>query len=237
VSAPELIRWDVPGPYEVVFTTRRGGVSEGPFASLNLGRKTGDQPARVDENRRRVCAAVGADPERLTLNYQLQSARVNRAVARTRGTPGDGLWTDERDLPMLALAADCLPIALARQNGRPGVAVLHVGWAGLLGGIVEAGVAALGEGRLAAAVGPAIGPCCYDVREDVAAPFRARFGGDVLHAGRLDLWLAAERAFRESGVEEVERLDLCTACHPDLFFSQRRDGRPRGVHGVLARVA
>jgi polyphenol oxidase len=234
----ELIRWDAPGPYDVVFSTRRGGVSEGPFASLNLGRKLGDVPERVDENRRRLCAATGAELDRLTLNYQRHTAQVNRAVAGRRGQTGDGLWTDEPELPLLALGADCALIGLARVNGdRPAAAVLHAGRIGLLAGIVEAGVAALGSGRVAAVVGPTIGPCCYEVGEEVAAPFRARFGADVVSGRKLDLWTSAERALREAGCASVERLDLCTACDPDRFFSYRRDGKPRGGHGVLARVA
>ncbi len=232
------LRWDAPGPYEVVFTTRAGGVSEGPYASLNLGRKTGDDVERVDENRRRACAEIGADVERLALNYQMHTALVHRARPGARGEPGDGLWSDEPDLPILALSADCLPIALARSNGRaPAVAVVHVGWRGLLAGMIESAVAALGGGALAAAVGPAIGPCCYEVRDDVAGPFRARFGPGIVEAGRLDLWRAAEDALEGAGVTQVERVDLCTACHPELFFSHRRDGKPRGVQGVLARVA
>jgi purine-nucleoside/S-methyl-5'-thioadenosine phosphorylase / adenosine deaminase len=233
----ELIRWDAPGPYDVVFSTRRGGVSEGPFATLNLGRRLGDVPERVDENRRRLCAATGTDIDRLALNYQRHTAQVNRAVAGRRGETGDGLWTDEPELPLLALGADCALIGLARVNGeRPAVAVLHAGRIGLLAGIVEAGVAALG-GRVAAVVGPAIGPCCYEVGEEVAAAYRARFGADVVSGRKLDLWTSAERALREAGCTSVERLDLCTACDPDRFFSYRRDGKPRGGHGVLARVA
>jgi YfiH family protein len=232
------LRWDAPGPYEVVFTTRVGGVSDGPYASLNLGRKTGDDVERVDENRRRACAAIGADEERLALNYQMHTALVHAARPGARGELGDGLWTDEPDLPVLAMSADCLPISLARANGRaPAVAVVHAGWRGLLAGMVESAVAALGGGTLAAAVGPAIGPCCYEVREDVAEPFRARFGRAIVKGGHLDLWRAAEDALREAGVTEVQRFDLCTACHPELFFSHRRDGKPRGVQGVLARVA
>ena len=90
-----MIRWDAAGPYAVVFSTRDGGVSEGPFASLNLGRMTGDDVERVDENRRRLCAAVGADAERLALNRQVHSTLVHRAEPGARGEPGDGLWTDE----------------------------------------------------------------------------------------------------------------------------------------------
>jgi YfiH family protein len=232
-----LIRWDAPGPYEVVFSTRRGGVSEGPFASLNLGRRLGDVPERVDENRRRLCAEVGTDPKRLALNFQRHTAVVNRAQPGVRGVTGDGLWSDEPDVPMLALGADCALVALARTNGdKAGLAVLHAGRIGLLAGIAEAGARALG-GRPLAVVGPTIGPCCYEVGEEVAGPFRARFGADVVRRGRLDLWTATERALRAAGCASVERLDLCTSCNPDVFFSYRRDGKPRGGHGVLARVA
>ena len=232
-----MIRWDATGPYEVVFTTRTGGVSEGPYASLNLGRKTGDDVERVDENRRRACAEIDADAARLALNYQVHSTLVHRAREGDRGAvQGDGLWTDEPGLPILALGADCLPIALARANGAaPAVCVLHAGRIGLLNSIVEAGVTALG-GPVAAAIGPSIGPCCYEVGEEVAAPYRGRFGAGIMRGRKLDLWQAAERELREAGVAQIERLDLCTACNPELFFSHRRDGKPRGVQGVLARV-
>lgn len=232
-----MIRWDAPGPYSVVFSTRRGGVSEGPFDSLNLGRLTADEPERVDENRRRLLREAGGEPERLTLNRQTHSSTVRRARAGERGEPGDGLWTEEPGVPLLALTADCLPVALARRQGeRPGAAVLHVGWRGLLLGVVEAGAAALG-GRQAAAIGPGIGPCCFEVGEEVAAPFRARFGAEVVHGRAVDLWAAAERALRDAGVEDVERVDLCTACHPELFFSHRRDRGVTGRQGVVALVA
>ena len=220
-----MIRWEAaPGPYDVVFSTREGGVSDGPFASLNLGRATADDPERVEENRRRLCAEVGADPDAVAMNYQHHSADVLAARAGSRGERGDGLWTDERGLPLLALAADCLPIALARANGgRPALAVLHAGWRGLLGGIASAGVNALGGGMVSAMIGPGIGPCCYEVGDEVARPFREAFGDDVVRDGRLDLWTSAERALRAAGCERVERLDLCTSCERDRFFSHRRD--------------
>jgi polyphenol oxidase len=232
-----VIRWEVDG-YEVAFTTRVGGVSEGPYASLNLGRKSGDEPERADENRRIACATIGADVERLALNYQVHSARVLRAVAGGRGEHADGLWTDEPGLPILAMSADCLPLALARMDGGgPAVAVLHAGWKGLLAGIVEAGTQALGGGALAAAIGPGIGPCCYEVGDEVAAPFRARFGDDVMHGRHLDLWTSAERALRAAGVARVDRFDRCTACEPETFFSHRRDHGVTGRQGVIAYVA
>lgn len=231
-----LIRWDAPGPYRVAFSTRVGGVSAPPFDTLNLGRLTEDDPERVEENRRRLCAGVEAEFDRLTLNRQVHSATVHRARAGSRGVPGDGLWTDEPEVPMLKIAADCLPIALARANGRPALALLHAGWQGLLEGIVAAGVTALGQGRLRAVIGPGIGPCCYEVREDVAAPYRAAFGREIVRDGRLDMWSAAEQALRAAGCAHVERIDLCTSCHPELFFSHRRDGARTGRQGVLGAV-
>jgi YfiH family protein len=234
-----VIRWeDAPGPYEVAFSTREGGVSEGPYASLNLGRATADEPERVNENRRRFCAEIGAAPDALAMNYQHHSADVLRARAGSRGARGDGIWTDERGLPVLALAADCLPIALARANGsEPALALLHAGWRGLLEGIVPAGVSALGSRTVAAVVGPAIGPCCYEVGEDVADRFRRAFGFGLYRDGRLDLWTAAERALRAAGCVRVDRIDLCTACSPERFFSHRRDEGITGRQGVIGRIS
>lgn len=234
-----MIRWEeAPGPYEVVFSTRVGGVSEGPFASLNLGRATADEPERVDENRRRLCAEVGADPDALTLNYQYHSADVLKARPGARGDCADGLWTDERGVPLLALAADCLPIALARANGRtPALAVLHAGWRGLLGSIASTGVAALGGGLVSAMIGPGIGPCCYTVGDEVAARFRRTFGLGLVRDGKLDLWSAAERALRNAGCTRVDRVDICTACAPERFFSHRRDNGLTGRQGVIGLIA
>lgn len=232
-----MIHWDVRGPYSVVFTTRNGGVSEGPYASLNLGLRVGDVPEHVQENRRRACAEIGADAEKLAMNYQVHSEHVHRAVPGMRGERwGDGLWTDEEGVPVLALTADCVPVALARAKGTPAVGVLHAGRIGLLAGVLEAGVRALGS-KVAAAIGPSAGPCCYEVGDEVAAPYRARFGADVMRGRKLDLWESTERALRDAGVTSVERVDLCTICNPQLFFSHRRDGKPRGTQGVLAVVA
>jgi YfiH family protein len=232
-----LIPWDAPGPYAVAFSTRGGGVSKGSFHSLNLGLLTHDDAANVNENRRRLCKAAGADSTRLAMNRQVHAATVNRAQAGERGREGDGLWTNEPGVPMLKVTADCLPIALARRNGEePALALLHAGRLGLLQGIVEAGVAALG-GKLATVICPGIGPCCYEVGEDIADAYRARFGTKALHGRNLDLWTVAERVLRAAGVESVERLDLCTACDPVRFFSHRRDGPVTGRQGVIGYVA
>jgi YfiH family protein len=232
-----MIRWQAPGPYVVAFATRNGGVSAGPYASLNLGVLTSDAPANVDENRRRLCGAVGADLGRLAMNRQVHAAEVHRALAGVRDREGDGLWTDERGLPMLKLTADCLPVAVTRTRGRPALALLHVGRLGLLEGVVAAGVAAVDGGATAAIVGPGIGPCCYEVGDEIRAAYRARFGPSAVSGRNLDLWTAVERALRDAGVRTVERTDVCTACHPDEYFSHRRDGGVTGRQGVIGYVA
>jgi YfiH family protein len=168
---------------------------------------------------------------------------VTRADARGIVTPGtvydhcDGLWSDEPGRAMLLLTADCMPIALARREGeRPALAILHAGWRGLLSGIVGVGVRALGSRRLVAAIGPSIGPCCYEVGEEVAAPFAEAFGDDVVRDGKLDLWTSAERALRAAGVDRVDRFDACTSCQGSRFFSHRRDSGRTGRQGVIAYV-
>jgi purine-nucleoside/S-methyl-5'-thioadenosine phosphorylase / adenosine deaminase len=243
VSPLPLIRWDAPGPYRVAFSTRVGGVSGAPFDTLNLGVLTGDDAERVVENRRLLCGELELDPEVATMAWQQHGSRVVQARPEGIVTPetstheaADGIWSDARGQGLMLVAADCLPITLVRVNGgRPGVAVLHVGWKGLLGGIVAEGARALG-GRLAGVIGPGIGPCCYEVRDDVAEPYRRVFGHEIVRGDRLDMWSAAERALRDAGCGNVERTDLCTSCHPELFFSHRRDGERTGRQGVLAAI-
>ena len=238
----KLFPWDAPGPHRVVFSTRLGGVSDGPYSSLNLGILTDDAPERVVVNRQRLCEAVGADPETATMAWQVHGARVAEADSRGVLAPGtvyercDGLWSERAGQAMMLLTADCLPVALCRTSGRSGLAVLHVGWRGLLAGIAEAGVRALGDGGLAAAVGPGIGPCCYEVGEEVAAPFAERFGSDVVRGGKLDLPAATARALRAAGCETVEESGLCTSCEATLFFSHRRDRGRTGRQGVVAYI-
>jgi YfiH family protein len=231
-----IFRWEAPGPYRVAFSTREGGVSEGPYASLNLGLLTQDESANVTENRRRLCAEVDAQPARLALNRQVHGTTVRRAAPGDRHERADGLWTDEPGLPMLAMTADCVPVAIARvkrtrTRSAPRLAILHVGWRGLADGVIASGVNAL-DGPVAAAIGPAIGPCCYEVGSEVAELFDT----DLVEAGTLDLWTSAERALRAAGVEEVERVDVCTSCHPELFFSHRRDAGVTGRQGVIGVI-
>jgi copper oxidase (laccase) domain-containing protein len=114
--------------------------------------------------------------------------------------------------------------------------VLHVGWRGLLAGIAQAALRELGDGPLNAVIGPGIGPCCYEVGEEVAGPFRERYGAEVLHGPNLDMYASTEKALYAAGCTSVERVEMCTSCHPDLFFSHRRDGARTGRQGIVARI-
>lgn len=231
-----ILRCDMPPGYAAAFTTRVGGVSRAPYDSLNLGLLTDDDRGRVTENRRLACAELGLEAERLAMNRQVHGAAVHRARAGERRTAGDGLWTDEPEVPLLALGADCFPIVLARRD-RPALAVLHAGRMGLLAGILEAGVDSLGGAGVEAWVGPGIGPCCYEVGLEVAGRYRGRFGSSVVRSRYLDLRRVADRLLRAAGAARVEHLDECTACAPDTFFSHRRDGSRTGRQGVIACIA
>jgi YfiH family protein len=168
---------------------------------------------------------------------------VTEADARGIVTPGmvyercDGLWTDQARRALVLLTADCFPVALVRTGGSPRLAVLHVGWRGLLEGIAREGVEAMEGDGVAAAIGPGIGPCCYEVGDEVSEPFRAVFGDDVVTGRRLDLGLATERALFRAGCASVERNGRCTSCEADLFFSHRRDRGRTGRQGVIAYIA
>ena len=229
------------GPASILFTTREGGISAPPYASLNLSFLTGDDAGCVAENRRRAVAAAGGDPAFAAGLRQVHGSQIHDA--RATGTDGfldgsraplegDGLVTSEPGLTLAAFGADCTITALVSSGPRPRVAVVHAGWTGLLGGALEAAVSAVGEAPLCV-VGPSAGPCCYTVRAAVADPLRRRFGADAVADGRADLWLCAERALRGAGASQVTVLRRCTICDSSLF-SHRREGAPGGRQAVLA---
>jgi YfiH family protein len=238
-----LLRWAAAPPgVDVAFTSRAGGVSSGPFRSLNLGALTADDSANVAENRLRAVTAAGGDGAAATMAWQVHGSDVREVDERPAPgrflEPGaeafpksDGLATSLRGRPLVLLTADCLPVAIARADGSR-LALLHAGWRGLVAGIVERGVEAVG-GPAAAAVGPGAGPCCYEVGDDVGDVLRSRFGDDVVRAGRADLWLAARRALEGAGVTDVEVAGECTICGGERYFSHRRDRGTTGRQGVV----
>jgi YfiH family protein len=236
MSTPAPIELDLPGA-RVAFSTRLGGVSEGPYRSLNLGVLTDDEPERVGENRRRVATAAGLDTGSVAMGWQVHGAELAEWTERPEVddllAPGaplaqvDGHLTDLAGLGLLVLGADCMPVALA-EPGR--VAMLHCGWRGLAAGIVAAAVARFDEPPVAA-LGPAIGRCCYEVGPEVLAEFEDLDG--VAEGRMLDIRAVAHRRLEAAGVTRIHDVDLCTSCREDLFFSHRRDA---GVTGRQAGI-
>jgi purine-nucleoside/S-methyl-5'-thioadenosine phosphorylase / adenosine deaminase len=222
------------------FSTRIGGLSEAPYDSLNVGILTGDDPERVGENRRRLAASIERDPQGVVMARQDHGAELRRhdapqeprvfAGAVKSSDRADGQVTSNPDLTPLVLVADCLPVAMV---GAGGVAMAHCGWRGLAGGIV-AGAAEAVEAE-AAAIGPGIGPCCYEVGEEVLTAFADLDG--VARGRMLDLTAVATALLERAGVGTIESSGLCTSCHPELFYSHRRDGERTGRQGGLAWMA
>src|ERR1700761_81176 len=224
----------------VGFGSRVGGVSKAPYDTLNIGVLTDDADSAVVENRRRLAAAVGVDPHDVPIGLQVHKADLAVHAARQEPSPFaepgtaleevDGHVVRRAGLAPLVLTADCLPVALA---GPTGVGMLHCGWRGLAAGIVAKG-AALVEAKTAA-IGPGIGPCCYEVGPEVLDVF-AELGEGIADGRMLDLPEVARRLLAQAGVEEVESAGLCTFCEPELFFSHRRDAGRTGRMGNLAWI-
>jgi YfiH family protein len=217
------------------FFTRRGGVSTGLYASLNVGVGSGDDPDAVAENRRRAAAALGAGPEGLLTCYQIHSASVVTAAAPWSERPrADGVATRTPGLVCGALAADCAPVLLADPQARVAAAA-HAGWRGALAGVVESAVAAMTElgaarERIVAAVGPCIGPNSYEVGLDFLTAFEAadpanvRFfaaGEDPQHR-YFDLPGFVLGRLAAAGVGTSEWIGADTLADPEMFFSNRR---------------
>jgi YfiH family protein len=240
----EGVRWleaDLGGA-RAAFSTRLGGVSEPPFDFLNLGILTDDAPEAVTENRRRLASALGREPEQVAFALQVHGTRLiehpnefrgsfvvhSRTKEPRNGVPeADGHVVRAPGPAALVFVADCLPMAL---YGPGGLAMVHAGWRGLAGGIVASAAEAV-EANIAA-IGPGIGPCCYEVGEEVLDAF-AGLGEGIAARRMLDLPEVARRLLAEAGVEQVESAGLCTSCERELFFSHRRDhgrtGRQVGI--------
>jgi len=234
-------------------TTRAGGCSAPPYQGLNLGFRSGDDPDAVLENRAIVAQILGFEPESFTAAEQVHGASVAvvRGADRGRGAVAaedtlrgvDALITNEPDLPLVILVADCAAVSLYDTRGNA-IAMVHAGWKGTLARIVEKALAAMAReygtrpADVVAGLSPAIGPCHYPVGSDVAESFRAAFGSDAAGflgggaEGRvtLDLWKANLAQLVGVGVppERIEVDRICSACNADLFYSYRRDGARTG---------
>lgn len=224
--------WPAPAGVRAACSLRGGGVSVGPWQSLNLGDHVGDDPAHVGANRRRLREALGLSGEPMWLN-QVHGVEVVRAEHWSGQARADASVSTLRGAVCAVLTADCLPVLFADFSGTR-VAAAHAGWRGLAGGVLEQAVAALGvpPGDILAWLGPAIGPSAFEVGEEVRAAFARHHAGALAHfrantRGRwqADLFGLARQRLALAGVSRVYGGEHCTASDPQRFFSYRRDGQ------------
>ena len=225
-----MIRLELNGA-SVLYTGREGGVSEGPYAELNLGLRTEDDPEAVSANYDLLAVQTGVARSDFALGPQVHGIEVRAhrepPSDADRARDADGQATRLEGVALMVLVADCLPVALSSGDG---IAMLHAGWRGLAGGIIERGVAVLrglgARGELHAAIGPGAGACCYEAGEEVHAAIGHSVGRNV------DLKAAAAERLRAAGVSSVEDVGVCTI-HDERYFSHRRSG---GMTGRQAGV-
>ncbi len=237
-----------------LYSTRRGGVSRGYLASMNLGPHRGDRFENVMENYRRICAACGTCLDNLVFSQQVHGSRILYVDQQDRGKSlvrpvemvgVDGLITDKPEVTLVTFHADCVPLFFL-DPVRKVIGLAHAGWRGTVAGIGGKMVRRLQEdfscdpADLLVGIGPSVGPCCFEVGPEVAAEFAKAFPerthreiilpGKTEEKSNVDLWMANAVDVVLAGVaaEHVTMPDLCTCCHPDYFFSHRRTGNERG---------
>lgn len=242
--------WDVPPGVRALMTTRRGGVSAGPFASLNLGARVGDAPEAVAENRRRVEQALGVPVVVPNLVHGVDVVEVDLGSLHQAAPRADACWSRDPRVACGVTAADCLPVLLSADDGRV-VAAAHAGWRGLAAGVLEQTVQVLVEqagcasASLQAWLGPCIGPAHFEVGEDVllafgvdpadpAPHFTPRLRADGTAAWLADLQALARARLRQAGVHRMRGGHWCTVADASRFFSYRRD---RNTGRMLAAIA
>jgi YfiH family protein len=225
--------WPAPPGVNALVTTRTGGVSSGPYATLNLGQRTGDDPAALAFNHRRLNAFLPAAPTWLDQVHGAAVAVLDDPAGAMRPV-ADAAVTRETGIVCAVLTADCLPVLFANRRGTV-VGIAHAGWRGLAAGVLEAAVAALGDlgasaNDLVAWLGPAIGPAAFEVDTDVHAAFSARDPGAIacFAPQREGKWLAdlyglARRQLAVAGVTNVSGGGYCTWTDAARFFSYRRE--------------
>jgi polyphenol oxidase len=229
---------------EHAFFTRLGGVSAVPYASLNVGGTVGDDPVHVDENLRRVLGALQWQESQVISGFQVHGERVHRVVPEDAGRvipATDALVSDVPGLLLLGRYADCVPVILWDPMHEV-VGLAHAGWRGTIRRIASKTVVAMAQHfgsrpqDLRVAIGPSIGPCCFEVGDEVLQAFREAFpanASEVIDRSghHVDLWRANAVQLEQSGVGEIDVAGLCTSCHVDRFYSHRRE------HGTTGRFA
>lgn len=242
------------GLVTAVFTTREGGVSQGDCATLNLSFKRKDDPEAVRENYRRLCRELGLPTERLAISAQVHADRVLIPRKEELGLPvirqgdvreGDSWICNQRGVILIRHHADCTPIYLLDPVRRV-IGLAHAGWRGTVLGIAGKTVSAMEETYgsrpedVLAVIGPSIGPCCFEVTQNVSEPMEAAFPGQglITHCeGKMlaDLWRCNELSLLQAGVrpEHLTVSRVCTVCRDDWFFSHRRE---QGKTGTMASL-
>jgi YfiH family protein len=232
------------------FLTRLGGVSAPPFDTLNLGHTVGDDPAAVEKNHERALAALGVMRRQVVSPYQVHGTHV-RPVSQAHGGTvqyaTDGLLTIVPDVALLLRFADCVPILLFDPTHRA-IVLVHSGWKGTVGNIAAVAVEALGRyvgsqpEELWAGIGPAIGPCCYEVGQEMAETISQVNppGTEALEQreGRLylDLPGLVRAQLAATGVSQIVTSGICTACHTEEWFSHRAGNGRTGRFGALVML-
>lgn len=232
------------------FPERTGGVSVGPRSSLNLGGRWGDDPANVATNRARLAAHAGYDPAQLVATRHVHGTNVWKVGEPLEDAAEfDGLVSDRVGPVLGAFAADCIPILFADPVARV-CGAAHAGWRGTVAGIAGNVIGRMVElgarpADIRVALGPSIGPCCFEVGAEVVTEFREALGelpGLVVagpHKDHIDLRVASRAMLERAGVrpEHVDDRPPCTRCEAERFFSYRRDGREGGVHMAFIGLA
>ena len=235
MNSPEWIRPDWPAPERIgsLITTRKGGVSQGCYSSLNLGGHVGDDPASVASNRERVIEIAGVQPSWLTQVHGTNVVDVGARSSSGSGSQADAAFSKRTGVACVVMTADCLPVLFCDEGGTV-VAAAHAGWRGLLAGVLESTVRAMGVPvkSLMAYLGPAIGPQAFEVGDEVRTAFvslnpesATAFQSSVQGKWLADIYSLARQRLRGQGVERVFGGAFCTVSEPERFFSFRRDGQ------------
>lgn len=233
------------------FTTRYGGVSKEHLTSLNLGFNRGDDEDNVFENYSRVCAALGVDRDSLVLSKQVHETNITKVTKEHRGNginfsnifeSVDGIYTTEKDITLVTHYADCVPLFFYAPKHKI-IGMAHAGWRGTIGEIGKKMIECWnGEGVLASdievVIAPSIGPCCFEVGEEVLNEFKTKFQEEPYiifnketNKYHIDLWECNSRILEESGVprENIIKTQICTCCNSNIFFSHRKTKGQRGT--------
>jgi len=233
--------WPAPGTIVAGCTTRTGGVSEGPYESLNIGGHVGDDPAAVVENRRRLVATCELPNEPCWLN-QVHGTDV--VIEPGKGDDGDAALTRETGVVCTVMIADCLPVLICSDDGQE-IAAAHAGWRGLAAGVLESTIAAFNAapGQLFAWLGPAISQSAFEVGDEVRDAFvgldkdaSASFLPNDNGRWQADLFGLARQRLEMAGIGSISGGGLCTYSNPERFFSYRRDGQCGRMAAFICRL-